>query len=120
MAKMVDMKRSKKDRKKDTEPSVGGGSDYHYGLRVSLGDDELQKLGMSDLPKVGDKLHLHSHAHVVSVSQDQNEGGKKNRHVSLELRKMALEKKGPEDATDNDDESVLAGGKAAMDEALNG
>lgn len=119
---MTDMKRTKADKKArekryDNMSVGGGGDDYHHGLNVSLGHEELSKLGINKMPTVGDKLHLHAHAHVKSVSEDHRDGGKKERRVELELRKMQIKKKGGRK------EGMVAdpaadGAKAAMDKAL--
>jgi hypothetical protein len=88
---LVDLKRTKEEKKAETKtaPSIGG-EDYPYGTRVRLGDEELDKLGMSKLPQVGDGMHVHGHGHVTSVSEDHHEGGKKRRHVEIQLRHMAV------------------------------
>lgn len=118
---LKDMKRSKADKKAQEKryDSIGspGGDDYHHGLGVSLGHEELTKLGMTKLPRVGDKLHLQAHAHVTSVSENHRDGGKKERRIELQLRKMevaAVNRAQKEDVH----EGKLTGAKAAMDQAL--
>lgn len=114
MADMKHMARSKKERKEMITSSVEGDK-YPYGLRVDLGHEEMQKLGMDSMPKVGDKVHLESHAHVVSASEHSNEGDEEpHRRVSLELRHMAVSphKEG------NVDDATADGMKNAMDTAL--
>jgi hypothetical protein len=104
MSKLVDLKRTKADQKADKPTPAGPADDpYPYGLRVSLGEDELKKLGV-DLPKVGTKMHLRAHAVVHSASQDERQGGKRNRRVELQIQRLALEKRGAgsmEEAIDN-------------------
>jgi hypothetical protein len=114
---MQDMKRTKAERKADTELNKAPVDDYPYGLRVHLDNATMEKLGIKSLPKVGSKLHLHAHAHVVSAEERSHEGGKKHRSVSLELRKMELaaEHKASEGEVH---EGNLTGAKAAMDKAL--
>jgi hypothetical protein len=108
---MVDMKRAKS--KKSDGPMMHEDNGYHHGLTVHLGHEELSKLGMKELPKVGSKIPMKAHAHVKEV----RDGGKGDRHVSLELRKMELaaEKKASEQDIH---EGKLRGAKAAMDQAL--
>lgn len=113
--KMVDMKRSKQERK--NEPTKLDDPEYHYGLRVHLDHEALEKLGMDKLPKVGSKISLHAHAHVKSAEEREHEdGGKKRKHrsVELELRHMALEH-GMEDDRET---RTAKGGKKAIDKAL--
>lgn len=116
MAEMTHMARSKKERKEMTKPSSIEGDKYPYGLRVDLGHEEMQKLGMDSMPKVGDKVHLESHAHVVSASEHHNEGDDEpHRRVSLELRHMAVS---PHKAEGMIADPTADGMKGAMDAAL--
>jgi hypothetical protein len=108
------MARSKKEQTETNKPSMMGDK-YAYGLRVRLGHEEMSKLGMDTMPKVGDKVHLQSHAHVVSASESSHEGDEKpNRSIELEMRHMAI---GPhkEGHVDN---AAADGAKNAMDSAL--
>jgi hypothetical protein len=122
--KMHDMKRTKADKKAEDAMYEGhktGREDYPYGLTVSLDHHGLKKLGMHDsLPKVGSKIKLHAHAHVKSAREEQREGGKKHRHVELELRHIGIEHKGKDPAIEREegDEKQAKGMKHAMDEAL--
>lgn len=122
--KMIDMKRTKADKKAEDEKYAGhklGGDDYPYGLSISLDHHSLKKLGLHDkLPKVGSKIKLHAHAHVKSAREEQREGGKTHRHVELELRHMNLEhgEGDPAVKREEDDQKKSQGMKKAMDEAL--
>lgn len=113
---LVDLKRTKQERKERSKPSPMDGEDYPYGLRVHLGHDELQKLGIDTLPKAGSKVHLRAHAHVASVEDRQRDGGKPERSMSLELRHMSLGDEGP--AEGEVDQPEQRGAKRAMDDAL--
>lgn len=113
MAKLVDLKRSKKERKDNSTPKHIGEDDYPYGLTVHLDHDTLTKLGVHTLPKAGSKVKLQAHAHVKSTEDRTEDGGKRRRSMSLELRHMAIEGGGAGRQSD-----PRAGAKAAMDEAL--
>lgn len=115
MAAMTHMARSKQERQEATKPRDIGGDKYPYGLRVRLGHEEMSKLGMDSMPKVGDRVQLHSHAHVVSASEHHHEGDETpNRSVELELRHMAVGKSKEGVVEDG----TADGMKNAMDEAL--
>lgn len=100
MSKMVDLKKSKTEQKSNDIPASIGHNDYSYGTQLELGDHELGKLGVDTLPKVGDKMHLHARGEVTSVSQSAHKSGEKNRRVSIQIKKMKLMPKDPEDAVD--------------------
>jgi hypothetical protein len=62
MHKLVDMKINAKERKEKEKPYATpmypGGDVYPYDLKLSLGDESLEKLGLTDLPKTGKKVRL--------------------------------------------------------------
>lgn len=126
--KMTDMKRSKKERKEESE-GMGhkiGEDDYPYGLSIRLDHHGLKKLGLHEgaMPKVGSKLTLHAHAHVKSAGESHHEGGKPNRHLELELRHMNIEG-GAQNGSkklmgkDGDSEEMHKGMKDSIDTAVN-
>jgi hypothetical protein len=121
--KMIDMKRTKADRKEEGETNKSVvQDDYPYGLSVRLDHHSLKKLGLhaGKLPKVGSKIMIHAHAHVRSTSESSHDGGKSNRHMELELRHMAVEAgKGHGAEKDGDTEAAMNKGmKHAVDKAV--
>lgn len=102
-----DMKRTAKEKreaKKEMRSFSPMDGDYHYGLRVHLGGEEMDKLGLKDNPKPGDVFHIQGHAKVVHSHKDEHEGGGK-RHIEIHFHKMGMEQV-PEDE----------GGKSLRDE----
>jgi len=95
--KLTDLKRSKSEMQGEN-PTGAAADPYPYGTRISLGEEELGKLGMKDLPKVGQKMHVRAHAVVHSASSEERAGGKKHRRLELQIHKIALEKRGASDA----------------------
>lgn len=90
---LVNMKLSKADRDKSTEMVMPAedAPRYPWGLSVSLDNEVLEKLGMKELPEVGDELELLARVTVTRVSStDQAEGGP-SRDVGLQMTEMALE-----------------------------
>lgn len=105
---LIDMKLSPEEAK-EMDCSAGclsaedGGPKYPWGLTVSLDDATLRKLGMGELPKVGEQMHLMAVVEVCSTSQHANQDGT-DRCVSLQITQMGLEGEGPQPA------QVLYGG----------
>jgi hypothetical protein len=120
---LVDLKRTKADKKADKDgmkssPGIDQ-EDYPYGTRIHLGPEELDKLGMSDNPKVGDSVHVHGHGHVTSVSEDHRENGKKHRRVEIHLKHMEVKKGEHKPGRAGGEKADQADGmKGAMDGAL--
>lgn len=120
---LVDLKRTKADKKKASESNKIGsidGDDYPYGTRVSLGPDELDKLGTTTLPGVGTEVHVHARGHVTSVSEDHREGGKKHRRVEIQLKHMHVQHGKPQQKgrVGGRHADMADGAKAEMDKAL--
>jgi hypothetical protein len=70
----INMKRAEVEQKGGTllgEPVDASKEDYHYGLRITLEEPELQKLGLQD-PKVGSKIPLDAIGKLVSYAQEES------------------------------------------------
>ena len=91
-SELVSLKKTKAEKK--TGPQLasvpGGGDDYSYGTRLSLGKDELEKLGIKDMPKVGTKFKLEAECEVVSVSANAGKDHD-SRDLGLQITAMCLE-----------------------------
>lgn len=94
MPELVNMKRSAEDLKKEAEGATALASDapeYPWGLRLSLRDEDLTKLGIKDLPTVGGTLMLMARVEVVDVSQYRSTAADGDtRNVGLQITDLAL------------------------------
>lgn len=94
--KFIDMAMSPEEaaEKNAVPQSVSQMNRYPYGLSLSLGDDELKKLGFDDSDmeecEVGCYLHLHALAKVTSYSQNDTEGGT-TRRLELQITHLEVE-----------------------------
>jgi hypothetical protein len=64
---------------------------YSYGLCINLNKDELEKLGITALPKVGSEMMVHAKVYVKSTSAYETQGEGKDMNVSLQITDMAIE-----------------------------
>jgi len=80
---MVHMERSHEERVADA-PTADGPM-YSYGLRIRLEKEELEKLGVEELPEVGDELHIQAVGMVCSVSSNKY-SEKDDGHVCVEVQ----------------------------------
>ncbi len=95
----------RKDQMPTAEPPTG--PRYPYGLRVSLEDEALTKLGLPALPGTEQTLMLHAKVTVVAVSSTEDERGK-SRRLELQITDLALAPETPTPAL----ETRLYGGGA--------
>lgn len=71
-------------------PSTGNLPLYPYGTRIELNSAMLEKLGITDLPKLGTKMRIEAMVEVCSGNQYQEQDGDANRSVGLQITDMEL------------------------------
>ena len=100
------------DLKKDPQPvdsnEMYNEPMYSYGLCISLGKEELEKLGIEKLPEAGSEMMLMAKAYVKTVRESQEKDGVEQ-NVELQICAMAIE---PIDKT-GDQADGLYGDKAS-------
>lgn len=62
---------------------------YPYGLCITLDAEQLDKLGINTLPKVGAEMMIKAKAYVKSTSAYETQGGK-DMSVSLQITDLDL------------------------------
>jgi hypothetical protein len=99
--KLKSMELTKKEAKESDSPRLVGekksGPSYPYGLRITLEDKAIEKLGLSSLPKVGSTLTLSAKVEVTAASVREGENGKQ-RDLTLQITDLAIEDEGSFDA----------------------
>lgn len=93
---MINMK-SKPEGESSAEVAEYEEPQYPYGLCLHLGMDELEKLGITQLPEVGAVIMVSAKAFVKSTSAYETQGDGKSMSVDLQITDMELgaEKKDP-------------------------
>lgn len=89
---MADMKMSVEERKDFSTPKSMQAPSYPYGLRISLGPEELEKLGVTEAPELDKEMEFSVRAMVVEVEKEDVEGEEKKFKVELQIKEMELEK----------------------------
>lgn len=87
---MVNMKQSKEEAKEDMQPTAADAPEYPYGLTISIDEEAMAKLGITDLPKVGTKMQLSAVVVVCGTSQYSTQGGEDESNLSLQITDMEL------------------------------
>lgn len=86
----IDLKRSKKEAKKESMPMASSSyDDYPYGLRLDFNADIMKKLGMA-MPTVGKEMTLVIKAKVVRAEQSESEDGGPRKSCCLQITKVKL------------------------------
>lgn len=73
---------------------VEKGPHYPYGLRFTLEDEDLTKLGFSELPPVGGSCKFSIEATPESISSNQNKDGKAHERVEFQITDMKWDGEG--------------------------
>jgi hypothetical protein len=91
MPQMVDMAYTKKEIKEEQqEARLGEPSPYPWGLCIRLESEELDKLGVKDLPAVGAEVHFMAVATVTGVNQSARVGQDDERSVALQITMLQI------------------------------
>lgn len=98
--KMISLARTPEEIKKDSPMSIGEaspkyeGPKYPWGTSLRLEKETLDKLGMKDLPIVGDSFEICVKVRVTNVSMSENETGEgkvnESQCVELQVTDMGL------------------------------
>lgn len=92
---LVNMALSPDESKQESSCLLGSedtdrGPKYPYGLTIQLDETVLKKLGITELPSVGQPMRLMAVAEVCSTSQYENQGGSE-KCVSLQITQLGIE-----------------------------
>lgn len=103
---LTDMAKSEEEASKDSSPLMMSENKYPYGLRISLSQDDLEKLGV-DLAdfEIGDVFPLDILAKVVGKNANETEGGEANCCVSLQITHIGAEEESETLEEDVEEES---------------
>lgn len=64
---------------------------YPWGLNIRLENEVIERLGIEDMPEVGEEIMIVAKAKVESVSVHENSDKTKNRSISIQITDMAVE-----------------------------
>lgn len=117
--KLVDMKRSKPDEEAGeyAMPAGADGSQYPYGLCISLEGEDLRKLGISKMPAVGTELHMIAVGMVTSANQPVDDPEEARISIQITMMQAAVEKSHPGEESEtvaDEDREMRKGGKGAL------
>jgi len=97
---IVDMKRAENF----TGPDYPEPSPYPYGLRIQLQQEDLDKLGITDMPKVGDQLCFYVCGPVCHTAESDDG----SRCVGVQIQQMSVEE--PPAAEEEERKDAIKGG----------
>jgi hypothetical protein len=68
-----------------------GDAKYPYGTQLSLGDDQLEALGITDLPKIGTVLTIQAKVKVVAARSEEDQDGSADNTLSLQITDLGID-----------------------------
>lgn len=91
-SRMINMKKSVAEKLDSDAVACApmSGEDYPWGLSISLGNDELEKLDLDGDCTAGDTIDLRAFAKVTSVSVREI-NGRQERRIELQITDLAVE-----------------------------
>lgn len=92
--KMVSMAMTAKEAKDEALESAPGGGEqpeYPYGLQISMESEQMDKLGMKDMPMTGDEMTITCKVKCTGCSETDMQGGKPERSVTLQITDMMVD-----------------------------
>ncbi len=94
---MKNMAMSAEEREQNCAPSsLSGGGDegprYPYGLCICLEEESLQKLGIKNLPGVGESMMITAKVMINSTSENESQHSGIRRSLSLQITDLELGK----------------------------
>ena len=101
---MPDMEMDDDEKLDAAMPAMAMKPDYPYGLRISLTDKELAKMGLDpEEAEVGGTVHIFGMAEITSVSKTDDGNGKCFR-IELQIQKLGVESEDAENEENEDAE----------------
>lgn len=106
--KLIDMKNTVQTKDSSLVSPVEQ-DEYPYGLRISLNNDSLKKLGLTELPAIDSEHKLVALVCVVGLSVNESAGeGDAYRSVELQIESLALMLAKEEAGESSDDDRAKA------------
>ena len=87
---LVDMKQSQTEKNAQESLASVDQSKYPWGLQLNIHTEQMDKLGMKALPKVGSKFKLEAIVEVVSASMREGQDKEINKDCGLQITAMGL------------------------------
>lgn len=78
-----------KKEKNDNEV-MGSDNEFPWGLQIHLHNDELEKLGLKEMPEVGSEIGLEAKAIITGVSEDERIDGEPQRTLTIQITHLGL------------------------------
>lgn len=95
---------AKSESDKDSTPLMPLDNKYPYGLRITLTDEELDKLNVDHSEwEVGETFPIHALVKVIGKNANETEEGKSNCSIQLQITHLAGEYENEENEKEYED-----------------
>jgi len=111
---MIDLKRSKKEIKKENQCAPFDGDIYPYGTRLSFNKAQIEKLPALKGVAVGTRVEVSGIGKVIEIRANEREGTNGSEHVEIQIQQIDLTVK-KQKKSDEIKNELLGGGKDSQD-----
>lgn len=87
---MIDMRYEQEELKDFSTPSAEVPK-YPYGLKLCLGKNEIEKLGIKN-PQINQKMEISAIVEVVEISSENEGGDESSMEIELQVKEMEIKK----------------------------
>lgn len=87
---LINMQMSKEEAQETVEPKVDDAPRYPWGLCITLNEETMAKLGITDLPKVGSTVMITAKAEVSGTREYATQGQEEEKSMDLQITDMAI------------------------------
>lgn len=91
MDNLTHMKRTPAEAKAVESPSNYKPNPYPYGLSIDLNIEQMKKLGITELPEIGNEYSITATGKVTSASKSASESGGESARMSIQITHLKLE-----------------------------
>jgi len=89
MEGLINMAREPKSEDEKMDCCIDDDNKYPWGLRIHLREEEIEKLGLTEMPDAGDKILVTAMVSVAEVGQRETKDGT-DRNMQLQITDIAL------------------------------
>jgi hypothetical protein len=89
---MIDLKLSKKEKKKPMQPIVGKDPEYPWGTTLNFEKEQIEKLNLGDM-EVGDMVSISGAGKIISIHSEERDKETGYKSMGIQIQKLEVTSK---------------------------